>query len=214
MAKPILGIGTTNAGLGGYTPQVNRTGFTELRERKLFYSQREMGLFIPKTLRGGFGDLPMGTVLAEDTNTGLLVPYIPDVIDIDKDFGRIELVTGYVIVLTDTDGTYEEATVSALAAYDDKRWTVTLSGVTTANFEIGAKKANCYLKSGASGKRSTAKYLLDQDSYTGGHDNPNGALTSVFLSNGIVYKASCSGLDATALSALNGVEDGMFAIFK
>ena len=86
--------------------------------------------------------------------------------------------------------------------------------MTTANFEIGAKKANCYLKSGASGKRSTAKYLLDQDSYTGGHDNPNGALTSVFLSNGIVYKASCSGLDATALSALNGVEDGMFAIFK
>ena len=234
MAKPILGIGTTNAGLGGYTPQVNRTGFTELRERKLFYSQREMGLFIPKTLRGGFGDLPMGTVLAEDTNTGLLVPYIPDVIDIDKDFGRIELVTGCnaantfqiwtedsgklkvgdVIVLTDTDGTYEEATVSALAAYDDKRWTVTLSGVTTANFEIGAKKANCYLKSGASGKRSTAKYLLDQDTFTGGYDNPNGALASVFLSNGIVYKASCSGLDATALSALNGVEDGMFAIFK
>lgn len=234
MAKPIIGIGTTNAGLGGYIPQVNRTGFTELRERKLFFSQREMGLFIPKTLRGGFGDLPMGTVLAEDTNTGFLVPYIPDVIDIENDLGRIELVTGCnaadnfqiwtedsgklkvgdVIVLTDTDGVYEEATVSALAEFDDKRWTVTLSGVTTANFEIGAKKANCYLKAGASGKFSAAKYLLDQDSFTGGYDNPNGAQTSVFLSNGIVYKASCTGLDATALSALGGVEDGLFAIFK
>ena len=234
MAKPILGIGVTNAGLGGYVPQVNRTGFTEIRERKLFFSQRELGLFIPKTLRGGFGDLPMGTVMAEDTNSGLLVPYIPDVIDLEKDLGRIELVTGCnaastfqiwtedsgklkvgdVIVLTDTDAAYEEATVSALAAYDDKRWTVTLSGNTTANFEVGAKKANCYLKSGASGKRSTAKYLLDQDSYTGGYDNPNGSLSSVFISNGIVYKAACTGLDSAALSSLGGVEDGMFAIFK
>lgn len=234
MAKPIIGIGTTNAGLGGYIPQVNHTGFTELRERKLFFSQREMGLFIPKTLRGGFGDLPMGTVMAEDTNTGLLVPYTPDVIDNDKDLARIELVTGCnasntfqiwtedsgkikvgdIIVLTDTDAAYEEATVSALAIFDDKRWTVTLSGNTTANFEVGAKKANCYLKSGATGKRSTAKYLLDQDCYTGGYDKPNGALTSVFVSNGIVYKAACTGLDATALSALGGVEDGLFAIFK
>ena len=234
MAKPIIGIGSTNAGLGGYIPQVNRTGFTELRERKLFFSQRELGLFIPKTLRGGYGDLPMGTVMAEDTNTGLLVPYIPDTIDNEKDLGRIDLVTGCnaantfqiwtedsgklkvgnVIVMSDSDGTYEEATVAGLAIYDDKRWTVTLSGVTTANFEIGAKKANCYLKAGASGKRSTAKYLLDQDCFTGGYDNPNGALTSVFLSNGIVYKASCTGLDATALSALSGVEDGLFAIFK
>lgn len=235
MAKPIIGIGTTNAGLGGYIPQVNRTGFTELRERKLFFSQRELGLFIPKTLRGGFGDLPMGTVLAEDSNTGLLVPYIPDVINIEKDLGRIELVTdnitattfqiwtedtgklkvGDVIVLTDSDGAYEEATVSALAAYDDKRWTVTLSDATTTSggFTV-AKSANCYLKSGASGKRSTAKYLLDQDSFTGGYDNANGALSSVFLSNGIVYKASCTGLDATAQHALGGVEDGIFAIFK
>ena len=100
MAKPIIGIGSTNAGLGGYIPQVNHTGFTELRERKLFFSQRELGLFIPKTLRGGYGDLPMGTIMAEDTNTGLLVPYIPTTIAVEKDLGRIELVTDNITATT------------------------------------------------------------------------------------------------------------------
>lgn len=234
MAKPIIGIGTSNAGLGGYIPQVNRTGFTELRERKLFYSQREIGLFIQKTFLGGYGDLPKGTVVAEDVNTGFLVPYIPDTIDVEKDFGRIELVTGCnasntfqiwaedrgkikignIIVLVDSDTTAEEATVTGLAAFDDKRWTVTLSGNTTGNFEVGAKKANCYLKAGASGKRSTAKYILDQDTFTGDADNPNGSLSSVFVSNGVIYKDYCFGLDATALSALGGTVDGLFAIFK
>ena len=51
--KPIIGIGSTSGGLGGFVPQVNRTGYTSLRERKLFYSQREVGLFLPKTILGG-----------------------------------------------------------------------------------------------------------------------------------------------------------------
>ena len=235
MAKPIIGIGTTNAGLGGYIPQVNRTGFTELREKRLFFSQREMGLFIPKTLRGGYGDLEAGTVMAEETLTGLLVPYIPDTISA-ADVGRIMLVSDNVeattfkiwkedigklevdsvIILTDSDGAYEEGVVASIVADAGGRsYTVTLDDATTTSggFTV-AKSACCYLKAGASGKKSTAKYVLDQHSFTGDHDNPNGALASVFLSNGIIYKDSLVGADATAIAALNGVVDGQFVIFK
>ena len=234
MAKPIMGVGVTTAGLGGFTPQVNHTGYTEIRERRLFFSQREMGLFIPKTLRGGYGELPAGTVLAEDTNTGFLVPYIPDTTSVD-DLGRVMLVTdnitsstfviwkedagkmktGDVIVLSDSDGAWEEATVSTVLPLDARRYTVTLTGATVqaGGFTV-AKSASCWLKAGATNKRSTAKYLLDQDMYVGDMENPNGALTSVFLSNGIVYKDACTGLDTTALTALGGVLDGNLVIFK
>ena len=231
--KPIIGIGSTSGGLGGFTPQVNRTGYTSLRERKLFYSQREVGLFVPKTIRGGYGELPMGTVMAEDVTSGFLVPYVPDTIAL-TDLGRIFLVTGCnasntfqiwaedsakikatdVIVLTDTDGTYEQATVSSVVKYDDRRYTVTLSANTTGNFEIGAKNGNCYLKAGASGKMSTAKFLLDQDTYAGDYTNATGALASVFLSNGVVYANACTGLDTTAATALGATIDGPLAYFK
>ena len=156
MPKPIIGIGSTTAGLGGYTPQVNYTGFTEIREKKLFLSQREIALILPKTFRGGYGELAAGTVMAVDTNSKTLVPYIPDTINLVADMGRIDLVTdcntatsfliwveesgkikaGDVIVLTDSDGTYEEKTVSTIAVYDEKRSTVTLTAATTGNFEL------------------------------------------------------------------------------
>ena len=237
MAKAVMGPGVTSAGLGGMAPQVNRVGYSAIRERKLFYSQREVALLLEKQLRGGYGDLLAGTVLAEMTAAPYdLVPYIPDTISA-TDVGRIFLVNDNitaatfkiwaedrgklkaadVIVLTDTDGTYEEATVSSMAEDAGGRtWTVTLSGATTTvgGFTV-AKSANCYLKAGASGKRSTAKYILDQDVYTGNYENPTpGALTSVFLSNGIVYKSMMVGLDATAASALGAVIDGNFVIVK
>ena len=232
MGKSIIGIGSTTGGLGGYTPQVNRTGFVELREKRLFFSQRESGLFLMKTVRGGYGEIPAGTVLAEDTNSGFLIPYVPDTIAA-TDKGRLMLVTGCnatdtfqiwkedsgkvkvgdVIVLTDTDGTYEEATVSAVATVNDRISSVTLGGNTTGNFEL-AKSACCYLKAGASGKRSTAKYVLDQDTFAGEYDNPNGAQVSVFVSNGILYGASLVGHDSTAATALGSTTDGQFVIIK
>lgn len=232
MSKAILGIGRTNGGLGGYTPQVNHTGFTELREKRLFFSQREIGLFLMKTVRGGYGEVPAGTILAEDTNSGFLVPYIPDTISAEN-IGRLMLVTGCnatntfqiwkedsgkikagdVIVLTDTDGTYEEATVLSMAKVNDRIHSVTLSGNTTGNFEL-AKSACCYLKAGTSGKRSVAKYVLDQDTFAGEYDNPNGAQVSVFVSNGVLYGSSLIGHDATAATALGSVTDGQFVIIK
>ena len=45
-------------------------------------------------------------------------------------------------------------------------------------------------------------------------DNPNGAQTSVFISNGIVYKEALVNLDATAATSLGAVVDGNLVIFK
>ena len=233
MGKAIIGLGSTTGGLGGFTPQVNRTGYTSLREKKLFKSQREIALIGEKTMRGGYGELPAGTVVAEDVTSGLMVPYIPTTIAA-TDLGRIFLVTGCnatntfqiwaedsakikaadVIILTDTDGTYEQATVSSVVKYDDRRYTVTLSGNTTGNFEIGVKLGNCYLKSGSAGKFSDAKFVLDQDTFVGDYMNPNGALTSVLISNAILYANSCVGLDAAAATALGATIDGPLAYFK
>ena len=119
-----------------------------------------------------------------------------------------------VIILTDTDGTYEQATVSTVVKYDDRRYTVTLTANTTGNFEIGAKLANCYLKSGSAGKFSDAKFVMDQDTYTGDYTNANGALTSVLISNAILYVSSCVGLDTAAATALGATIDGPLAYFK
>lgn len=237
MAKAVMGPGVTSAGLGGMAPQVNRGGWSALRERKLFYSQREVALLLEKQIRGGYGDLLAGTVLAEMTAAPYdLVPYIPDTIS-TVDVGRIFLVSDNitaatfkiwaedrgklkaadVIVLTDTDGAYEEATVLSMAEDTGGRtWTVTLSGATTTvgGFTV-AKSANCYLKAGSTGKRSVAKYILDQDVYTGDYENPApGAQTSVFVSNGIVYKNMLVGFDDTAATALSAITDGNFVIVK
>lgn len=233
MAKPIIGLGTTTGGLGGFTPQVNRSGYTSLRGKKLFKSQREIALIGEKTMRGGYGEIPAGTVVAEDVTSGFMVPYIPTTIAA-TDIGRIFLVTGCnasntfqiwaedsakikagdVIILTDTDGTYEQATVSTVIKYDDRRYTVTLGANTTGNYEIGAKLGNCYLKAGTAGKFSDAKFVMDQDTYTGDYTNANGALTSVLISNAILYVASCVGLDAAAATALGATIDGPLAYFK
>jgi len=235
MSDKIIGLNITSAGIGGDLPQVNHTGYTQFREKRLFFSEREVALIIQKTVRGGYGDLEMGTVMAVEAATGLLVPYVPDTISAadpgrlmlatdnitattfkiwKEDFGKIK--AGDVLVLTDTDAAYEEATVSTVIMDADGRTaTVTLSGatVTVGGFTV-AKAANCYLKAGASGKRSTAKYVMDQHLSTGDYTNPNGAHTSVVLSNAIMYADAMVGADATALSALGGVVDGPYVVLK
>ena len=234
--KSVIGPGSTDAGFSGFGPQVNHTGFKTLRERKLFFSQREAGLFLPKTVRAGYGEIPAGTILAEIVAAPyLLVPYCPDTISAE-DIGRAmfladvlntattatiwkedsgKFAVGDVVVLTDTDGTYEEKTISALVYNENARtYTVTFSAAVTGDFTV-AKLANMYIKAGSTGKLSTAKYVLDQDTYAGDWEN-NGtnALTSVFVSNGILYTNSLPNFDSTAATAMSAVADGTFTIFK
>ena len=236
MSDKIVGINVTSAGIGGDIPQVNHTGYTQFREKRLFFSEPEIALIIQKNVRGGYGDLEIGTVMAVETATGMLVPYVPDTVG-GADVGRLYLATdnitsnsfkiwptdmgkiktGDVIVLCDTDaGAYEEATVSTVVLDTNGRMaTVTLSAATTTvgGFTV-AKSANCYLKAGASGKRSVAKYILDKHLSTGTDENPNGAHTSVVVSNATLYKDALVGADATALASLGAVEDNPYVILK
>lgn len=80
-----VGRNKTTAGLSGAVPQVSHTGSTRYTEKKLFYSQRDIALILPKTIRGGYGILEAGQVLAKIQNTadpngdvaqGILVPYV------------------------------------------------------------------------------------------------------------------------------------------
>lgn len=236
MSDKIIGLNITSAGLGGDIPQVNHTGYTQFREKRLFLSEPEIALIIQKNVRGGYGDLEMGTVMAVETATGFLVPYVPDTIganDVGRTYLAADNVTsatvkiwpgdmgkvkaGDVIVLCDTDaGEYEEATVASVALDAGGRMaTVTLTGATTTTggFTV-AKSGNYYLKAGPSGKRSVAKYILDQHLSTGTAENPNGAHTSVVVSNATLYKDALVGADATALTALGAVEDHPYVILK
>jgi hypothetical protein len=232
-----IGMNKSNAGLGGYAPQQNLTGYPRMEEKRLFHSRREIALLLDKTVRGGFGELEMGTIMSIDQNSGNLVPYIPDTIS-TEDVGRAFLLnniasagtsfdlllsdsykfeSGDVIILTSTAGTYEEATISDVdrVSYPHKA-VVTLSAGTSAGFTV-AEQANAYLKSedAASGKRSVAAYLMDQTIYTGIENPDPGALTSVVLSNAVVYKSGCVGMDAAAMSNLgNVIEDGIFYVIK
>lgn len=72
-----------------------------------------------------------------------------------------------------------------------------------------------YVKGGdASAPFSAAKYILDKDIETGVGVNAIGAVTSVVISNAILYTASLIGLDAAAIVDLSTVDDGRFTILK
>lgn len=231
-----VGIDKTDAGLGGLIPQQNLTGYTRTKMKSLFFSEREVALLLNKTLRGGFGSLEIGTVLAEVQGSNKLVPYVPAMGNFSQeDVGRVMLLNdcnttntfdlavassykiqkGDTIILTDTDGTYEEATVGSVdrESYDYKA-VVTLSSGNTSNSFTTAKNANCYVKSGTSNShKSDAVYILDQSTLTG-VENQDGALTSVLVSNAIIYQSACVGMDSYAKSDLSVTSDGEFYILK
>lgn len=234
-----IGPAKTTGGLSGLYPQQTVTGFTTAKQKRLFYSRREQALLREVQIQAGFGTLEAGTVMATESSTGYLVPYIPDTITLDTDVGRAWLLNdcdtastfrlskkdsykiyeGATIVLTDTDGSYEEATVSDIDRTTYDQWAVvTLSGAISGAFTT-AKKANCYVKSGASGKRSTATYILDQGVYTGGdpwqgedeYENVTaggvGAQGSVVISNASLYQDAVVGMDSQAQTDLGNITD-------
>jgi len=231
-----VGPNKTTGGLSGMAPQQNLTGYTRTKRKEIFYSLREIALLIQKTLRGGFGNLEAGTVMAQETTNDYLVPYVPDTIDQD-DVGRAMLIqdcdtsdevdvlindsyrfeAGDAVILTDTDGSYEEAEVSSIdrTTYNYKA-VITLTGAVSGAFTT-AKSANIYHKAGTTGKYSTAKYILDQDIFTGDDKNTEteGGLTSVLVSNAVIYSGEVIGMDSQAQTDLGNItEDGRFYIVK
>jgi len=98
------------------------------------------------------------------------------------------------------------------------RITITTS-VADANFTV-ANKANVYVKTDAAEPYTGADYVLDQDIDTGyGQDEneqakANGALSSVVVSNAILYMNSCPNYDSAGATDLGATTDGQFLILK
>jgi hypothetical protein len=225
--------------VGGDTPQIYRSpegpGI-----KPLFHSVRDIALILDKTVQKGYGVLKAGTMMAKNTATGLLVPYVTDDYT-DANVGRSYLVQDvasaagvcYVrkedaykfvvgdslILVRDNSSSPEYHDGGAITAIDvdtspvmaEITFTTAIAAVST--FSI-ANGVNCYVKSGASGKFSTCAYVLDKDIDTGTGSGAKGANTSVVMNNAILYTASLVNYDSSALSDLGAVEDGRFVILK
>jgi len=139
-----IGPGKSTAGLGGNIPQLNREGYTKLRQKMLFYSDRAVALLLPKTMKGGFGNLEAGLPLAnmydaDNNKLDKLVPYAAAMdwsdIDVSNDPARVLLQASasatdtkiYVdatqvgrfdedeaVILAKTGPTYEEAVITSI----------------------------------------------------------------------------------------------------
>jgi len=335
-----MGI-TSNAGLGGSIPQMNRGPETP-GSKALFHSVRDIALVIDKTVQAGYGVLKLGNILAKNTATGNLVPYITDDYT-DSNVGRSYITNdisdsadtcyltkpdsykfqvGDSLILaranasesaTATPGTSVTTAgtvIGTIAVTDDggvttENWTVVFTAATAASVygsvsghvgdwadytaapfapsnggdpyftlptdffggtwaenetftfsttaynagSVGeyhdggaitaidvdsdrtrasvtftnavsgsdftvANGTNVYVKSGTSGKFSTALYVLDKDVDTGDDEYAKGANTSVVLHNAVLYKAALVNFDSSAATDLGATDDGRFVILK
>ena len=225
-------------GVSGDMPQQTLRGYTAKFEKRFYKSLREQAILTDKTLRGGYGWLERGQVLAVDFNDdSQLVPYTPDVIaytDVSRVFLLTDLSSGttfYVdllesyklavadyIVLADTDGTYETELISAIdrdtyASIGRALVTISINGQAL----TVAKKACCWVKARTqvdTNKCSLASYVLDTDIDTGAGAYAAGGLGVVILTNALIYQASCINLDATALSSLGFTDEGLYYLIK
>jgi len=225
----------------GDKPQVNR-GF-ESDYRQLFYSQSDIALILNKTVQAGYGLLPTGTVMAEPTVSGELVPY-PMVAFSGEDFTDSKHAAYMPLVL---DGTSDDwiyvsnadarkvrvGQSLALAYYNSDYVYVDLGAVTGITFDSGvngrakiavtndpttgatvARQAAAYVKTDTSSPYAKAKFILDKGIDTGVGSNALGALTSVVMSNAVLYKGSMPNYDSAAKTDLSAEETGQFVILK
>jgi hypothetical protein len=211
--------------------------------KPLFHSVRDIALILDKTVQAGYGYLQAGTVMAINLSTGggggygKLIPYVPLSGDVvlgqDSAVGIAPVVldstTNHVFVsLNDSykfevgdflyvDNDSDEGPISGgvISAIDRTTSTIyadiTVASLTETNVTV-TKKAYAYVMGGAGGN-NVAAYILDKDIDTGVGVDALGALTSVVVSNCILYKNSLINMTAAAITAL-GVVDGRFFIMK
>lgn len=185
----------SSAGLGGSVPQMNRQPEVA-GSRPLFHSVRDIALILDKTLQGGYGVLKSGTILAEGTISGLLVPYVLDdhdstligsavsfvVADVSNGTHVVSVtlsdsykyqVADHLIIVRNTGGSpaVEYTDMGAIASID--RTTYPHLAVITATANVGnanytvANATGIFVEAGTGTKKSVAKYILDKDVDTG-----------------------------------------------
>lgn len=211
--------------------------------KPLFHSVRDIALILDKTVQAGYGYLEAGTVMAINLSTGggggygQLIPFVP--LSGDVVLGKVSAIgvapvvqnsiADHVYVSLDdaykfkvgdflyADNDSDEGPISGgvISAIDVTTSTlfadITVAALTETNVTV-AKKAYVYVMGGASGNNEAA-YILDKDVDTGYGSEALGALTSVVVSNAILYKNSLINLTAAAITDL-GIVDGRFFILK
>jgi len=211
--------------------------------KPLFHSVRDIALILDKTVQAGYGYLQAGTVMAINLSTGgaggygKLIPYVPlsgDVV-LGKDSAIgiapvvLDSITDHVYVsLNDSykfevgdflwvdndsdDGPVTGGVISAIDRLTSTLYAdITVASLTATHVTV-VKKSYVYVMGGAGGN-NVAAYILDKDIDTGYGSEALGALTSVVVSNAILYKNSLINMTAAAITAL-GIVDGRFFILK
>jgi hypothetical protein len=221
-------------------PQINR-GPEGYGIKPLFHSVRDIALIIDKTVAKGYGYLKAGTVMAVNCSdaggVGELVPFVPASVTLgdgitsigvaacvlDSASGKIRVSkndsykfqVGDDLYLenADGDGPIKAAAITVI----DRTTSAIYAEITTTAFSHGnftvAKGAYCYVQTAESGTYSVAAYVLDKDVDTGEGTDAEGALTSVVVSNAVLYKNNMTNLSAAAITSL-GSTDGRFFILK
>ncbi len=220
-----IGIGKTTAGRSGNVPQVNITGYTREVQKRLFYSRREQALLLEKTVRGGFGNLEMGQVMTSVYVDGTDVA---DFIVPLGENGRSVLVSNAAaaqrkILLSLTEKakfaadeaiTITDANNNEHAVIDSAEVSGEYFAITIADSDLGETyevAEDAYVTHRQGGNY----YVMDQNIDAGEEDaGVEGALTSVAIANAILYKDAVIGMSNTALSAFNGLEDGIYYVIR
>lgn len=91
--------------------------------------------------------------------------------------------------------------------------TITTTAFSHGNFTV-AKGSYCYVQTSEDDPYSAAAYILDQDIDTGIGSEAKGAISSVVVSNCVLYKNTLLNLSAAAITSLGGSTDGRFFILK
>lgn len=227
--------------LGGDIPQVVRNP-EGAGIKRLFFSQREIALIKDKTFAPGYGVIKAGTVVSVNAsaagNKGMLVPYVPVfgkiVFGTDSATGIAPLVqdgvsgsfkvsindsykfiVGDDLILQNTtgDALTNVGAISAIDRTTDTRWaTITVPAYTATNATV-AKGSYVFVEAGTT-PFSLASFIVDKDINTGYGPDAAGALTSIVISNAIVYTGSLVNMTSEAVTSMGVIQDGQHTIIK
>lgn len=222
-------------GLGGSIPQLNRSGQTP-GIKPLFHSVRDIALIIDKTCKAGYGYLRAGTIMCINTADEDLVPYPEADEDVNvgnaKAYLTVDSGSANATVEVTNEESYKFAVGDSLIINDDTTTAEDLGAIVsivpgtngiaviTVTDDIGAtsfttaRDAYVTCKSDTSAGFTKAAYILDQDVNTGIGEDALGAITSVVISNAVLYSASMVNSDSAARTDLGTVSDGRFLILK
>lgn len=208
--------------------------------KALFHSLREQALILDKTVRGGFGIVKGGTVMSMDAS-GYLFPYpgtdhldtanqarafaLADVADTESAINVLKadaakFVVGEDIMLVRNNAASPDvhdggAIVSVDITTNPNFAVITFTTAVSGAVWTVANSLNCYPKADTVESDGIAAHSInDQDVDTGDDENALGALTSIVLSNAILYESAFVNLDSDALTDLGATSDGRYVILK